>query len=97
MAAGAEIPTDHPIMNTVSEMFEWATEHTPVYSGRMGAADTRFLIRQGNTPTVIFGPGVTDQMHAVNEFLPVTNLVTATKVIALAIYDWCNQSKEANE
>ena len=97
VAAGAEIPTDHPIMNTVSAMFESVTGHSPVHSARMGAADTRFLIRQGNTPTVIFGPGETDQMHAVNEFLPVENLLTATKVIALAIYDWCNQSKEAGE
>lgn len=93
VAAGAEIPVDHPIMNTVSASFETVTGHRPIHSGRMGAADTRFLIREGNTPTVIFGPGVTDQMHAVNEFLPVDNLITATKVIALAIHDWCSESQ----
>ena len=92
VAAGAEIPVDHPIMNTVSRSFESVTGRQPVHSARMGAADTRFLIREGNTPTVIFGPGVTDQMHAVNEHLPVENLITATKVIALAIHDWCNQA-----
>ncbi len=96
VAAGAEIPTDHPIMNTVSRCFEEATGRRPVYSGRMGAADTRFLIREGNTPTVIFGPGLTDQMHAVNEYLPVENLLTATRVIALAIHDWCNQPHEGS-
>lgn len=92
VAAGAEIPVDHPIMETVSQSFEGATGEQPVISGRMGAADTRFLIREGNTPTVIFGPGVTDQMHAVNEHLPLENLITATKVIALAIHDWCNEA-----
>jgi acetylornithine deacetylase len=56
----------------------------------MGAADTRFLIRQGDTPTVIFGPGVTAQMHAMNEYVPVDNLITATKVIALSVHRWCN-------
>ena len=90
VAAGAEIPVDHPIMQTVSQSFESVTGKQPVHSARMGAADTRYLIRQGNTPTVIFGPGVTDQMHAVNEYMPVENLITATKVIALAIHDWCN-------
>lgn len=95
VAAGAEIPVDHPIMDTVSQAFEGTTGQQPIISGRMGAADTRFLIREGNTPTVIFGPGVTDQMHAVNEHLPVDNLITATKVIALAIYDWCNETREA--
>jgi acetylornithine deacetylase/succinyl-diaminopimelate desuccinylase-like protein len=29
-------------------------------------------------------------MHAVNEYMPVENLITATKIIALAIHDWCN-------
>ena len=32
--------------------------------GRQGAADTRFLNRYANTPTVIFGPGSTAVMHA---------------------------------
>lgn len=94
VAAGAEIPVDHPIMNTVRGSFEKATGEKPIVSGRMGAADTRFLIREGHTPTVIFGPGVTDQMHAVNEFLPVENLITATQVIALAIHDWCNNDRD---
>jgi acetylornithine deacetylase len=90
VAAGAEISTDHPIVNTVQKAFSFITGHDPVISGRMGAADTRFLIHHGNTPTVIFGPGVTAQMHAVNEFVPAENLLMATKVIALAIHSWCN-------
>jgi acetylornithine deacetylase len=93
VAAGAEIPSNHPIMETIKEMFEKALGRSPVISGRMGAADTRFLIRSGNTPTVIFGPGVTAQMHAMNENVPIENLIAATKVIALSILDWCNADK----
>lgn len=93
VAAGAEIPVDHPIVETVSRAFRDVTNTEPVLSGRMGAADTRFLIRQGNTPTVIFGPGITAQMHAVDEHLPTENLVTATKVLALAIHQWCNEPR----
>ncbi len=93
VAAGAEIPIDHPIMEAVKRSFRMVTDREPVLSGRMGAADTRFLIRQGHTPTVIFGPGVTSQMHAMNEYVPVDNLVIATKVLALAIHDWCNQPR----
>ena len=76
-------------MKTVARGFRDVTGTEPVYSGRMGAADTRFLIRHGDTPTVIFGPGVTAQMHATNEWLPLENLVIATKTLALAIHDWC--------
>lgn len=89
IAEGAEIPRDHPIVNTVADGFRNVTGQEPVYSGRMGAADTRFLIRHGDTPTVIFGPGVTAQMHATNEWLPLENLLVATKTLALTIHDWC--------
>lgn len=89
IAEGAEIPRDHPIVTTVASAFREVTGQEPVYSGRMGAADTRFLIRHGDTPTVIFGPGVTAQMHATNEWLPLENLIVATKTLALAIHDWC--------
>ena len=78
-----------PIVTTVAKTFQEVTGEQPVFSGRMGAADTRFLIRHGDTPTVIFGPGVTAQMHATNEWLPLENLVIATKTLALAIHDWC--------
>ena len=62
---------------------------SPVINGRRGGADTRYLIKYGGTPTVIFGPGVTGQMHAINEWVPVSNLIQATKVLALSIYEWC--------
>lgn len=91
VAAGAEIPVDHPIVTTVSRWFRLVAGREPVLSGRMGASDTRFLINQGRTPTVIFGPGVTSEMHAMNESLPVENLIVATKVLALAVYDWCSR------
>ncbi len=90
VAAGAEIPWDHPIMETMKAAFEHSLQRRPVISGRMGAADTRFLIRSGNTPTVIFGPGVTAQMHAMNEYVPLKNLIEATKVIALTVLNWCS-------
>jgi acetylornithine deacetylase len=89
VAAGAEIPTSHPIVETVGRAFRHVAGREPVLSGRMGASDTRFLIRQGRTPTVIFGPGTTSQMHAMNEYIPIENLLIATKVLALSIYDWC--------
>jgi acetylornithine deacetylase len=90
-ADGAEIPPGHPIVATLKDTFQTVTGRPPAISGRMGAADTRFLIRHGRTPTVIFGPGSTPQMHAMNEYVPADNVIVATKVLALTIHDWCNQ------
>jgi len=89
VAAGAEIPVDHPIVKTVCDGFRQAAGEEPKLGGRMGAADTRFLIRNGDTPTVIFGPGVTAQMHATNENVPIKDVIIATKTLALSIMEWC--------
>jgi acetylornithine deacetylase len=88
-ADGAEIPADHPIVSAVSDAFQQAASHPAEISGRTGGSDTRYLIKYGETPSVIFGPGVTEQMHAMNEFVPQENLILAVKTIALSIVDWC--------
>ncbi len=93
VAAGAEIPASHPLVGTLCSAFERVAGKSAVISGRKGAADTRFLIRQGDTPSVIFGPGPTPQMHAINEHVPIDSLITATQVLSLAIHRWCNQTR----
>jgi acetylornithine deacetylase len=42
---------------------------------------------------VIFGPGLTEQMHATNEWVDVDDVIRATKVLALTIMDWCGWEK----
>lgn len=85
----AEISPDHPIVTTVSEKFGVVLRREPQVTGRQGAADTRYLIKYGNTPTVIFGPGLTEQMHATNEWVDMNDVVVATKIMALTIMEWC--------
>jgi acetylornithine deacetylase len=58
-------------------------------TGRQGAADIRYLIKYGQTPTAIFGPGLSEQMHANNEWVDTDDLVAATKVLAMTIMEWC--------
>jgi len=88
-AEPAAIPDDHPIVLTVARAFAEVTGRNAEISGREGAADSRLLITYADTPTVIFGPGRTEQMHATEEWVAVEDLVTATKVLALSILDWC--------
>jgi len=88
-AEPSEIPIDHNIVKTVSKSYEEVVRSKPIISGRTGAADIRFLNKYGETPTVIFGPGPTDQMHATNEYARIDDLITATKIYALTILEWC--------
>lgn len=91
-AEASEIPVGHPIVDVVSRTYTEVTGKKPVISGRQGAADTRFLNKYADTPTVIFGPGSTAIMHANDEYVSIEDYLTAIKVMALSIYDWCNSA-----
>lgn len=88
-AQASEIPRSHPIVEAVCRNYTEITGKQPEISGRQGAADTRFLNLYGHTPTVIFGPGSTAVMHSDDEYVSITDYITAIKVMALSIYDWC--------
>ncbi|MBN9600277.1 MAG: ArgE/DapE family deacylase [Afipia sp.] len=92
-AQASEIPRDHSIVQTVSRTYTEITGKQPEISGRQGAADTRFLNLYADTPTVIFGPGSTAVMHSDDEYVSIEDYITAIKVMALSIYDWCNTAK----
>lgn len=92
-AQASEIPRDHGIVETVCRTYTEVTGKTPVISGRQGAADTRFLNEYGHTPTVIFGPGSTAVMHANDEYVSIDDYLTAIKVMALCIHDWCQPAE----
>lgn len=89
-AEASEIPVGHPIVETVCKTYTEVTGKKPVISGRQGAADTRFLNKYADTPTVIFGPGSTAIMHANDEYVSIDDYLASIKVMALSIYDWCN-------
>jgi len=88
-AEPTEIPADHPIVKTLEKCYMMALRRKPVVMGHDGAADTRFLIKYGGTPTPIFGPGTITQMHATDEWVRIKDLVDSVKVLALAILEWC--------
>jgi acetylornithine deacetylase len=88
-AQASEIDQHHPIVETVCKNYKEISGRDPQISGRQGAADTRFLNLYANTPTVIFGPGSTAVMHSDDEYVSIEDYLTAIKVMALSIYDWC--------
>ncbi len=92
-AVPSEIPVNSPIVQTIARKFRELTGQEPEISGREGAADIRFLNLPGQTPTVIFGPGKTEQMHANNEWVLVDDVIMATKILAASILDWCGVSR----
>ena len=94
-AEPSEIPTDSPIVQELCRSFEREMGVQPVISGREGAADIRHLNTYGDTPTVIFGPGRTEQMHANNEWVGVEDYLNSIRILARTIIEWCGVEDEA--
>jgi len=64
-------------------------DRDPEISSRTGGSDIRFLIKYEKAPTVIFGSGSTEQMHAINEHVNISDLINAVKILILSIINWC--------
>lgn len=88
-AEPSEIPVESPIVQALIHEYEQQLGRTPTISGRQGAADIRHMNMYGDTPTVIFGPGRTEQMHANNEWVSVQDYLDSIRILAGTILDWC--------
>lgn len=88
-AEPSEIAVDAPIVRTLIEQYQTLMQKEPVVSGRRGTADIRHLNQYGHTPTVIFGPGLTEQMHANNEWVCQRDYLNAVRILAHTIAAWC--------
>jgi acetylornithine deacetylase len=84
----AEIPIDHPLCVTVAAAYR-AVRGEPDWQGFVAVSDLAWLAERG-VPGLIYGPGDALQAHTTAEYVDIDDLVTATKVIALALAGWCN-------
>jgi acetylornithine deacetylase len=88
-SAPAQTPTDHPAVAALHGAVRQACGDEPVLSAFPAGCDMRLLTEVGGIPTIIFGPGSLRQAHTHDEFVPVNELVLATRALALLIADWC--------
>ena len=90
----ASIPEDHPLVQAVSEAYTDITAEEPVLRGMPYGADMRLLIHYGNTPTLMFGPGDVRKAHQPDEFVPLAELETAVRTLALTVLRFCLEGEE---
>ena len=87
--APAEVPLDAPICEALRRAHERATGSEPAVEGVPYGADMRLFIRFGGMPCVMYGAGDVNVAHAPDEHVSITELLTATKTIALLLAGWC--------
>ncbi len=85
----AATAADHPIVTTTRGAFDAVAGAPPEIRGMPYGADMRLLANEGETPTVLFGPGDVRRAHAPDEYVAIDELETATKVVALTALRFC--------
>lgn len=83
------IETHHPLMNTLCQNFKGVTGNEPIIEASPWGTDGGLLSQVGDTPSIVFGPGVTAVAHYPNEYIEIAKIMEAAEIIALTIYDWC--------
>ncbi len=83
-----DLPVDHPICQAVAGAHEQVTGAQARFHGFCAAADSTFLNMAG-IPAIIYGPGDILVAHSIDEYVPIDEVITATKTYAFVAMDWC--------
>ena len=83
------MPFDHPGVLTISEAMRRVSGREAVVETSPFVCDAKFWFPLGQ-PSLIFGIGDPSWgTHGKNEFLPVADLIEATKIFAGVTMGWC--------
>jgi acetylornithine deacetylase len=83
----SSIAGDDPLPTSLRAAAHTVGAHVPQPIGAPYGADMRLFINQGNTPTVMYGPGDVKVAHAADENVPIAQVVECAEVLAQWIRD----------
>ena len=82
----SDVQVDAPVVQTLMKALNEEKLNAPV-EGLSAWTDAALLIAAG-IPAVCFGPGDIALAHAAEEFVPVNEIETATRVLTRVAFDW---------
>jgi len=91
--APVEIPADAPLARAVQNAHVAVAGTEPPVEAVTYGADMRHFVLTGETPCLMYGAGDVRLAHHADESISVSEVVTATKVIALTVLDWCGTAE----
>jgi acetylornithine deacetylase len=87
--ASGQLDEDHPFLNLVADVHTRLHGDRPEVGGVPWGSDLRLLSQVGGIPTIHYGPGDLRVCHAVNEFVPISELEASAQTLALTILRFC--------
>lgn len=88
-----EIATDHPLVYLLSENFTTVMGKQPEVEASPWGTDGGLLSQVAHTPSIIFGPGITELAHFPNEAIELKKITETAKIIATTVLEWCEVSE----
>lgn len=83
------VESDHPLIKELTKSFVEVKGENPVIEASPWGTDGGILSTVGNTPVVVFGPGITETAHDANEHIKLEDMFAASEIIALTLLKWC--------
>ena len=90
----AHVDLADPIVTEVRESFREVGGGEPRLRGVTFGSDMRLLVREADTPTILFGPGNIRRAHAADESVSVEELKTTARTLALTVLRFCGYENE---
>lgn len=84
-----ETDVNHPMLQLLLANHAQLHGAPPAVRGVPYGADMRLYTNHAGMPTVLYGPGDVRLAHAVDEYVPLAEVVAAAKAMALTIVGWC--------
>ncbi|MDR6883958.1 peptidase [Bacillus sp. 3255] len=79
----------HPLMEVLIRQYREVQREEPAIEASPWGTDGGLLTLLGETPCIIFGPGITQAAHYPNEHIVLDDLFAAAEIIALTLIHWC--------
>ncbi|TWI59052.1 peptidase [Halalkalibacter nanhaiisediminis] len=83
------IDVEHDLMKILTKSYRTVLKDDPVIEASPWGTDGGLLTTVGETPSIVFGPGVTKMAHFPNEYIEIDKMIEAAEIIALTLVEWC--------
>jgi acetylornithine deacetylase len=84
-----DTPLDHPLIRELIASHQQIFGSKPTLRGVTYGSDMRLFTNHAKIAATHYGPGDVGMAHAANEYVPLEEVLTVTKVIANLITQWC--------
>ncbi|TJY41080.1 peptidase [Cohnella pontilimi] len=84
----------HELIAVLSSQYQEVTGKEAVIQASPWGTDGGLLTLLGDTPAVVFGPGVTHVAHYPNEYIELEDMFRAAEIMALTLVQWCGLEEE---